>query len=149
MKIIRPTEVTVEFENVQEAARFLYAYTAGEGLPALGFPILSQRGAEADRLAAGRAAVVKLAEGLGVTISHPAGVTSAEKAYAAGRADGKIVDPQHAAPTYCSGSSDRVYLISKMPTQYIRNVLAMDAYRQTVGLNAALKAGLRRRGERA
>lgn len=56
-------------------------------------------------------------------------------------------DKEHAAPTYISGSSDRVYLISEMPTRYIRNVLAMPATRQTKGLVDSLRGELRSRGE--
>jgi len=60
-----------------------------------------------------------------------------------------VADALHAQPTYISGSSDRVYLISEMPTRYIRNVLAMDYEREAKGLERALEAELERRGERA
>lgn len=129
MKIIRPTEIAVEFENDQEAARYLHAYYAGEGVERLGFPILTDpRALPKERLAAGRAAVQRLSKALLVS---------------------EAADPEHAAPTYISGSSDRVYLISEMPARYIRNVLAMPATRQTYGLERRLEAELARRGERA
>lgn len=130
MKIVRPTEVTVTFENAQEAARYLYAYYAGAGIERLGFPILSSDAAEASaiRIAAARGAVQLLANGFGVDV--PA------------------ADAQHAEPTYISCSSDRVCVIAKMPTRYIRNVLAMGAHQQVAGLEKVLYAELRRRGER-
>lgn len=63
-------------------------------------------------------------------------------------AERKSVDPEHAAPTYVSSTSNRVYLLSEMPSRYIRNVLNMDFYRRQLGLSAALEAEMRRRGEK-
>jgi propanediol dehydratase large subunit len=130
MKIIRPTDVRVEFEDYRDAAKFLAQYVCTmEQRRTIEAGPCPDNGITLNRRCA-REAVVVLAEKFGVTL--PA-----------------ATDPQHAAPTYVSGSSDKVYLLSEMPTRYMVNVLHMDSERQARGLFNAIKAELRRRGESA
>lgn len=132
---IKKQAIEVEFENVGEAARFLFGYTNMSEVP--GQPAAAKEfgfhdsSTYEERRAAAAEAVRVLAAKYNVTLPAQA------------------PDKEHAAPTYISGSSDRVYLISEMPTRYIRNVLNMDGVRQALGLRLAMETELRRRGERA
>lgn len=131
---IKKQAIEVEFENVGEAARFLFGYTNMSKVP--GQPAACKEfgfhdsSTYEERRAAAAEAVRVLAAKYNVTLPAQA------------------PDKEHAAPTYISGSSDRVYDIRQMPTRYIRNVLAMNAARQTIGLERALVGELSRRGER-
>lgn len=132
MKITRPTEVTVEFENAQEASRFLYAYHHSEAFQErLHFPLLTSRTAtSAERVAAVHAAVQHLADEHALMLVQKA--------------------PEAAAPTYISGSDpSKVYDLRTMPTRYMVNVLNMAPSRQAIGLVREITAELRRRGETA
>jgi len=91
-------------------------------------------------------AAVRAAYSLGYGAGYAKGRDAAE---AAQKVYPGAAGPQHAAPTYISGSSDRVYLISEMPTRHIVNVLNTTSWRAVQGLEKALRTELARRGERA
>jgi len=52
------------------------------------------------------------------------------------------------APTYLSGSSDKVYTLATMPTRYLENCRRMSDARLAAGLRRGIEAELARRGDR-
>lgn len=127
---VKHQKIEVEFESVGEAARFLFGYTNlghVSGQPAAAAEFKFSESTMEERRAAAAEAVRVLAAKYNVTLQAPE------------------VDKEHAAPTYISGSSDRVYLISEMPTRYLVNVLNMHEGRRAVGVTRAIQAELARR----
>ena len=59
-----------------------------------------------------------------------------------------VVNPPQAGPTYISGSSDRVYVLSEMPTRYMVNALNMGDERIARGIRREMIAELARRKAR-